>query len=92
MRLNKYQLEVLNRGAAIDEQTAAMLKKYTQYKLREFDENILYLSLLDAFNYWAVYFAAGANTADKIKQEQQEQAHKESIELIEKWRAANNAI
>ena len=86
MGLNNYQLAILNTAAAADKNIAALLKKFDNKSISAFDRNIIYGSLLDAFDYWSVRLALGKEEADKIKEEYNILAHLEAQQLIEEWR------
>ena len=84
-QLNKFQLAVLEKAAGADERIAALLHKYNK-PMPQFDKEIVNLSLLEAYDYWACYFACGQEKADQLKEEKRLNEQLESMQLILKAR------
>ena len=85
MKLDNFQLAILNKAAESDERVASLLKKYARPHSK-FDQEILYLSLLEAFKYWSVAFALGKEEADKLLEAKREAESIEASYLIMKER------
>lgn len=82
-QLNNYQLAVLNRGAEEEskgfficgypkQETTSLIRKYKQFINNKWnceEYELLYLALLDLYDFWAAYFALGADVALLLHEE-----------------------